>query len=63
MKTANRGGRDLRGGIAYEITPSFDIRAEYRGMVAKVPNFGDATFSTNKWYNIFNPAVGVAYHF
>jgi len=28
-----------------------------------VPTFGDTTFATNKWYNIFNPAVGVAYHF
>jgi opacity protein-like surface antigen len=50
-------------GIAYEISPSFDIRAEYRGLVTKVPNFGDSTFSTNKWYNIFVPTVGVAYHF
>jgi len=50
-------------GIAYEITPSFDIRAEYRGLVTKVPTFGDTTFATNKWYNIFNPAIGVAYHF
>lgn len=50
-------------GIAYEISPSFDIRAEYRGLVTKVPTFGDTTFATNKWYNIFNPTVGVAYHF
>jgi opacity protein-like surface antigen len=50
-------------GIAYEISPSFDIRAEYRGLVTKVPNFGVSTFSTNKWYNIFVPTVGVAYHF
>jgi outer membrane immunogenic protein len=50
-------------GIAYEISPSFDIRAEYRGLVTKVPNMGDSTFSTNKWYNIFVPTVGVAYHF
>jgi len=28
------------GGIAYEISPSFDIRAEYRGFVTKVPTFG-----------------------
>ena len=28
------------GGIAYEISPSFDIRAEYRGLVTKTPNFG-----------------------
>jgi opacity protein-like surface antigen len=54
-------------GIAYEISPSFDIRAEYRGIVAKVPNFGEtgkpADFTTNKWYNIYNPVIGVAYHF
>ena len=27
-------------GIAYEISPSFDIRAEFRGYVTKVPTFG-----------------------
>ena len=51
------------GGIAYEVSPSFDIRVEYRGLVTKVPNFGLSTFSTNKWYNIYVPTVGVAYHF
>jgi opacity protein-like surface antigen len=53
-------------GIAYEISPSFDIRAEYRGFVTKVPNFGNPggyNFNTNKFYNIFNPAIGIAYHF
>jgi outer membrane immunogenic protein len=57
------------GGIAYEISPSFDIRAEFRGFVTKVPNFGqgsgtnEVNLSTNKWYNIYYPAIGVAYHF
>jgi outer membrane immunogenic protein len=51
------------GGIAYEISPSFDIRAEYRGFVTKVPTFGNTQFTTNKWYNIYNPVLGVAYHF
>jgi outer membrane protein W len=50
-------------GIAYEISPSFDIRAEFRGFVTKVPTFGDAQFNTNKWYNIYYPTLGVAYHF
>jgi len=52
-------------GIAYEISPSFDIRVEYRGLVTKVPtfNFPDNLTKTNKWYNIYNPTVGVAYHF
>jgi len=56
-------GAVFGGGIAYEISPSFDIRAEYRGMITKVPNFGDSQLSTNKWYQIYNPTIGVAYHF
>ncbi len=51
------------GGFAYEISPSFDIRAEFRGFVTKVPTFGVSSFTTNKWYNIYYPVVGVAYHF
>ena len=50
-------------GIAYEISPSFDIRAEYRGFVTKVPNFGLDYQDTKRWYNIFVPTIGVAYHF
>jgi outer membrane immunogenic protein len=54
-------------GFAYEISPSFDIRAEYRGFVAKVPTFGvgssEYNFTTNRWYNISVPTIGVAYHF
>jgi outer membrane immunogenic protein len=54
-------------GFAYEISPSFDIRAEYRGFVTKVPTFGVGSstynFTTNRWYNISVPTVGVAYHF
>ncbi len=57
-------------GIAREISPSFDIRAEFRGFVTKVPNFnypvvngGSNTLTTNRWYNIYMPVVGVAYHF
>ncbi len=56
-------------GFAYEVSPSFDIRGEYRGWVTKVPTFGSgggstpANLSTNKWFNIFVPTVGVAYHF
>jgi len=51
------------GGIAYEVSPSFDIRAEFRGFVTKVPTFGVSQFTTNKWYNIYYPTLGVAYHF
>ena len=51
------------GGVAYEISPSFDIRAEYRGFVAKAPDFGLTNFKTNRYEVISMPALGVAYHF
>ncbi|MGD0348239.1 MAG: outer membrane beta-barrel protein [Terracidiphilus sp.] len=56
-------------GFAYEISASFDIRAEYRGYVTKVPTFGvgagSDNFTTDRWYHpwISVPTIGVAYHF
>jgi hypothetical protein len=50
-------------GFAYEVSPSFDIRAEYRGLVTKVPTFSIPNAATNRWYLISEPTVGVAYHF
>lgn len=52
-------------GIAYEISPSFDIRAEYRGIIVKTPtfNYQNNDFRTNVYYNIYDPVIGIAYHF
>jgi len=52
-------------GFAYEISPSFDIRAEIRNIVSKTPSFnypGNA-LRTGVYYNIYEPTVGIAYHF
>ena len=51
------------GGVAYELSPSFDIRAEYRGFLVKTPNFGQDKLSTNRYEIISMPTIGVAYHF
>ena len=51
------------GGVAYEISPSFDIRVEYRGFVLKAPDFGVASFKTNRYFVTSTPAIGFAYHF
>jgi outer membrane immunogenic protein len=51
------------GGIAYEISPSFDIRAEYRGIFVKTPSFNQANLRTNRYYNLNDPVIGIAYHF
>lgn len=50
-------------GLAYEISPSFDIRAEYRGMILKTPDFGIAAFKTDRYTWASYPAIGIAYHF
>jgi outer membrane immunogenic protein len=53
------------GGLAYEINPSFDIRAEYRGFLLKAPDFGvnNGELKTNRYYILMTPSIGVAYHF
>ncbi|MEI9979345.1 MAG: acyloxyacyl hydrolase [Edaphobacter sp.] len=52
-------------GVAYELSPSFDIRAEYRGFLVKTPNFSlpNNTFNTNRYEVISTPSIGIAYHF
>jgi hypothetical protein len=49
--------------LAYELSPSFDIRVEYRGYLTKTPSFGEADYVTNRYEIISAPAIGVAYHF
>ncbi len=44
VKQQTEVGGIYGAGFAYEISPSFDIRAEYRGLITKVPTFGDAQF-------------------
>ena len=65
VKQQTQVGAMFGAGIAYEVSPSFDIRAEYRGLVTKVPTFNDTQFTTNRWYRpwISSPVIGVAYHF
>ena len=60
-------GAVFGGGVAYELSPSFDIRAEYRGFLVKTPDFGFNTGSLNlgiKRYEVIStPSIGIAYHF
>ena len=47
------------GGVAYELSPSWDIRAEYRGFMMKAPTFGatDGLFTTNRYYILMTPST------
>ena len=53
------------GGVAYELSPSWDIRAEYRAFLVKTPNFSlpSGIFNTNRYEIISTPSIGIAYHF
>lgn len=61
-QNTNIGGL-FGAGLAYELSPSWDIRMEYRGFVGKSPDFGIGNFKTNRYEVWSIPAVGVAYHF
>ncbi len=63
-RNVNIGGL-FGGGVAYELSPSFDIRVEYRGFVVKTPTFDipGNIFNTNRYEVISTPSLGVAYHF
>jgi outer membrane immunogenic protein len=64
-KSNIRLGGLFGAGVAYEISPSFDVRVEYRGFLAKAPDFSvvNSDFKTNRYEVISTPAVGIAYHF
>ncbi len=52
------------GGIAYELSPSWDLRVQYRGQIFKPTDFGlGQQFPTSRRYIMSQPAIGFAYHF
>lgn len=63
VKQVTSPGGLFGAGVAYEISPSFDIRAEYRGFVLKAPTFGISGLTVNRYYVLMTPSIGVAYHF
>ncbi len=56
-------GELFGGGIAYELSPSWDLRVEYRGTIVKDNYYGIKIYSTDRYYVINQPAIGFAYHF
>ena len=63
LKRTTAIGAMFGGGVAYELSPSFDIRAQYRGLAVKAPDFGLSNLQTNRYEVISIPTIGVAYHF
>lgn len=51
------------GGVAYELSPSWDLRVQYRGQIFNTPSYGIKALSTGRRYIMSQPAIGFAYHF
>ena len=62
VKQKTNVGGFAGAGLAYELSPSFDLRVEYRGFLVRAPNFSSA-LTTNRYEWLSMPAVGIAYHF
>ena len=65
LKTNTGVGGLFGGGLAYELSPSFDLRIEYRGLFVKAPDYKEPNdiFKTNRYEVVSMPALGFAYHF
>ena len=46
------------GGANFDITNKFGFRAEYRGLVYKIPDFGLNTLNLDKFTHLAEPSVG-----
>ena len=63
LKQKTQPGALYGVGFAYELSPSWDFRMEYRGIIMKTPDFGYKNFDTRRYYNVNDPVIGFAYHF
>ena len=53
-----RGAFVYGGGADFDITKNFGVRAEYRGLVYKVPDFGLDGLNLDKFSHLAQPSVG-----
>lgn len=51
------------GGADFPLFNHVSLRAEYRGLVYRAPDFGLADLSTNKWTHAVQPSAGIVFRF
>jgi opacity protein-like surface antigen len=51
------------GGVNFDVTHNFGVRAEYRGLVYKVPDFGFTELNLDKVTHLAQPSVGFFFRF
>jgi opacity protein-like surface antigen len=58
-----RGAFVYGGGVDFDITNHFGIRAEYRGLVYKVPDFTLDTLTLDRYTHLAQPSAGIFFRF
>lgn len=57
-----RGAFNYGGGFDFHIG-HLGARAEYQGLIFKVPDFGNPLLAVNKWTHVAQPSVGLVFTF
>jgi|SRR5262245_7687297 len=58
-----RGTFVYGGGANFDVTKNFGVRAEYRGLVYKVPDFGLSQLNLDKFTHLAQPSLGFFFRF
>jgi len=62
-QSQTRGAFVYGAGIDFDVVRSFGIRAEYRGLLYKVPDFSVTNLNLDKFTHLAQPSVGFFYRF
>lgn len=57
-----KGAFNYGAGVDFHID-HMGVRAEYQGLIFKVPDFGNPLLYTNKWTHVAQPSVGLVFTF
>ena len=63
LQTQTKGIFVYGGGADVPVVSRVTFRIEVRSLIYKTPDFGTVTFQTNSFSFLYEPSLGVAYHF
>ena len=63
LQTQTKGMFAYGGGADVPVVSRVSFRIEVRSLIYKTPDFGTVTFQTNSFSYIYEPSLGIAYHF
>jgi opacity protein-like surface antigen len=63
LTSQGRAAFTYGGGVELPVTESVSLRAEYRGLLYHIPDFGKSSLRVGRWTHTATPAVGLAFRF